>query len=252
MKKLCVLLLAILLITLSVLPAVAAKSTVVLDRADLLNEGEERRIPHVSGACNCIFGNITPYLVTGTESYAPDDSTVRNLCGLGKESDAIVLYVRLYNGTYYYDMYTFGRAYNAFSDAEVDAVLDDPNVYNNLKAGKIEEGFEAFYKACHPLVGDFTTEERKAQEAREARAPWYALLVGVIAGGVVSTITVVCVFFSYRKKRHGVSYPLDRYAQLQLTNCQDIFVGSFVTRTRVQSPNSNGGSSGGGGHRGGR
>jgi hypothetical protein len=46
---------------------------------------------------------------------------------------------------------------------------------------------------------------------------------------------------------------LDRYARLQLTAREDRFVGSFVTRTRIQKNNGSRGSrGGGGGRRGGR
>ena len=59
------------------------------------------------------------------------------------------------------------------------------------------------------------------------------------------------LFLSYRKKRHGESYPLSRYANLQLTESVDHFVGSFVTRVRIQSNSGSSGGGGGGGFSGG-
>lgn len=255
MKKLVVFLLLLLLMITLALPASAAKATVVIDNAELIVVGDEQYIARISGSCNCSFGEIEPFVVTGTESYAPDNATVRSICGLNKDSDAIVLYIRLLNGTYYYDMYTFGRAYDAFSDSEVDAVLDDPDVYNNLKAGKIERGYRAFYEACHPIVNRYYSDYLDGQAARAKRAPFVALAIGAGSGVVVAGITVLCVFLAYRKKQHGESYPLDRYAKLDLTQANDIFVGSHITRVRVNTNSSSGGRSGGGGgggHRGGR
>ena len=254
MRKLCFLLLLLLLVSVLTLTASASSATTVIDNAGLATDTEFLR--NVS-ACNCTFANFSPYLVTGTEASAPDNSTVRRICGLDEDSDAIVLYIRFYKGTYYYDMYTFGKAYDAFTDREIDTVLDDPDVYTNLKAGRIEEGYQAFYHACHPIVADYYGEYLKQIEAereRQQRAPLTAVLVGLISGVVVAGITVLCVFLYYRKKRHGESYPLDRYARLNLTQANDIFIGSHVTRVRVHSSSSGGrsGGGGGGGHRGGR
>ena len=80
-----------------------------------------------------------------------------------------------------------------------------------------------------------------------------AVILGVVLGALAGGGAVLGVFLYYRKKQHGDSYPLDRYAKLHLTDAQDRFVGSYITRTRVQS-NSGGGGGGGsrGGHRGGR
>ena len=62
----------------------------------------------------------------------------------------------------------------------------------------------------------------------------FCVLSGVLAGG----FTALGVALSYRRKKRGSSYPLDRYAKLNLTLREDRFVGSFVTRTRIQSNNS--------------
>ena len=79
-----------------------------------------------------------------------------------------------------------------------------------------------------------------------------AATIGVVVGLLAGGGAVLGVFLYYRKKQHGESYPLDRYAKLQLTEAEDRFVGSFVTRTRVQSSSSGGGGGSHGGHRGGR
>ena len=83
------------------------------------------------------------------------------------------------------------------------------------------------------------------------------ILIAVVAGLLAAGGSVLGVVLFYLKKQHGVSYPLDRYAKLHLTHREDRFVGSHVTRVRVQSSNGSGGSRGGGsrgggGRRGGR
>ena len=66
----------------------------------------------------------------------------------------------------------------------------------------------------------------------------HVVLAGLIGGALIGGITVLCVFLFYRKKRHGASYPLDRYASMDLTDSEDRFVGSYDTRVRIQN-NSN-------------
>ena len=255
MRKLTISLLALLLLAALTLPSFASFSTMVIDHGGMLSSEERARLEN--DACNCRFGDLHPYLITyGNVGQAPDADTILRRLGLDWDSDAIVLCVREYQGTYYYDMYTFGRAMDMFSAADIDTVLDAPDVFVNLKAGRVYDGYRAFYSECHRIVSNYTTREYEAAQAREKRAPFMALLFGAISGLVVAGVTVLCVFLSYRKKRHGESYPLDRYARLHLTDKHDIFVGSYVTRVRVQSSSSGGGRSGGGGggggHRGGR
>ena len=247
MRKLSFLLLLFLLFSALTLTA-SAHTTTVLDDGDLIDDDQERIL---ESGCNCAYFNVNYYYVTrANASTYPSNNDMRRICGIAENEAAIVLLIRTYQSTYYYDMYTFGEAHSIFSDADVDEVLDAPDVYNNLKSGEIYAGMRAFTSHCHRIVG----EHEQALEERQKRAPLTALLVGVILGVLAGGITVLCVFLYYRKKRHGESYPLDRYARLNLTQANDIFIGSHVTRVRVQSSSSGGGRSGGGGggHRGGR
>lgn len=192
------------------------------------------------------FGVLTA--VALYRDHYPSDSSVKSRFDIGEES-AVILVLRLFEGTYYYDIYLYGDADKIFSDADVDAVLDGTGVYSNLKSGRFEAGVRSFFS----LSADVLQKHYEKLAAREARAPLVAVIVGVIAAAVVGGSSVLGVFLYYRKKRHGESYPLDRYARLQLTAREDRFVGSFVTRTRIQRNNgSRGGSRGGGGRRGGR
>lgn len=181
----------------------------------------------------------------------PSDSRVASRFGLSEHESAVILVLRLYEGTYYYDIYLYGDADDIFRDSDVDRVLDDTSVYQNLKGARFEAGMRSFFS----LSADVLQDHYEKLAAREARAPLVAVIVGLIAAAVVGSGSVLGVFLYYRKKRHGETYPLDRYARLQLTAREDRFVGSFVTRTRIQRNNgsrSGGSRSGGGGRRGGR
>ena len=180
------------------------------------------------------------------DDFYGDDycAQVRNLRG----EDAVLLVVtyEMFNGNYYYNMYTYGEANYAISQKEVDYILDSRGVYNNIKSGYVAEGAEAFFegsaRACVGRVG----------------VSW-GVIIGVSALIAVVIALIVCggVAAAYKRKRASVDYPLDRYAKLELTQRSDAFVREYVTRT--YSPRSGGGGSsgggrhgGGGGHRGGR
>lgn len=59
------------------------------------------------------------------------------------------------------------------------------------------------------------------------------LIYGIIAGVIAVGITVSVVVYNYKKKLQSEKYPLNKYANLDLTDRQDIFTGSFVTSRRI-------------------
>ena len=82
-------------------------------------------------------------------------------------------------------------------------------------------------------------------------------IVAAIIALAIGIGSCVAVYMAYKKKNASVDYPLERFAQLKLTEDRDEFAGTFVTRRVIQSGSGGGyggGSAhgGGGGHRGGR
>ncbi len=241
MRKLTFLALFVLLLATFAVP-LYAHSAVVYDDAGFLTDAE---ITELSAVCDCAKGGVQFYVVTSSSQLS--SHAVERRCGIDANKDAVVLVIDKTNGIHYYEMFTYNRADGMLSDSEVDEILDDPSVYTNIKTGKLAAGAKAFLSLCHTRVGAALEEER----AREAREPMMivvtAIVVAVLAGGG----SVLGVFLYYRRKLHGEIYPLDRYARLHLTECQDRFVGSYVTRVRVQSSSSGGGGGGRGGASGG-
>jgi uncharacterized membrane protein YgcG len=243
MKK-TIVLFPIRLLLLSLFPPTAAQAKVVLpynvtvyDSAGFFTAEEEIRLESMRGEDT---HGVSFYLVTATVQMSA--SRVHSVCAIGEKS-AVVLVIDSTGTTYYYEMFTFNGADDLFSDRDVDDILDADSVYRNIKRGDLYEGCESFFGLCQQVIAK--------EIARQNAFPWPALIAGVIGGVLIGGITVLCVFLFYRKKRHGVSYPLDRYATLNLTEHRDLFVGSYVTRVRVQSNSSGGSSSGGGGFSGG-
>ena len=244
-----------LLLTFTVLAA--DKRIEIRDDENLLTAAEEADLASLPLADT---GEVTFYLYTLNTAAANDyplDNRVFEDCGIESGEAAVVLVIRTVRARtgdyavskFYYDFYTYNEAQSIFSDGDVDRILDDSAVYDNIKAGNCYAGAKAFFSLCAARISSHYEE----LTARRDRAPLTAAITGLIVGAIAAGCSVLGVFLYYRRKKHGESYPLEHYATLKLTAREDRFVGSYVTRVRVQS--NNGGSGGGGrsgGHRGGR
>lgn len=251
MRKTVFFCLSCLLLVCLLLPVGAAQFEPIDDRAGLFSDAAQFRAENADSADS--YG-VRYFLLTDTAKEAPSDREILTRCGIDRKDDAAVLLVRYTGGTYYYDMYTWGLVNDALSDTDVDRILDDTGVYNNLKSGNIPAGATRWRALCSTYVADYAAEQAEWEAGRVPRGIAIMAVSFLVAGG----IAVLCVALSYRKKVHGEIYPLERYAKLDLQLKSDRFVGSYITRVRVQSNNtsgggrSGGGGGGGGGHRGGR
>ncbi len=231
------------------LPLSAAESERVYDPSEMLNATESAQMAALLDRLSDEHG-VELYLATYLADGPYDDFYGDDYCHRVKDiegTDAVLLvvtYERL-NGTYYYDMYTYGEANYAISQKEVNYILDDYDVYDNLKGGNVYEGCAAFF-----------TLSAQAYTGRVGMA-WGVIifLAAAISIGIAFAIRGAVVA-AYRKKKATVDYPLDRYVKLELTHESDSFVREYTTRTySPRSSGSSGGGSrhgGGGGHRGGR
>jgi uncharacterized membrane protein YgcG len=238
------------------LPLSAAETDRVYDPADMLNDTETAKLTALLDQLSRENG-VELYLATYHaksygDKYIGDDycDTVRDLNG----KDAVLLVVTydpldpFESYDYFYNLYTYGKADYAISpkisQKEVNYILDDSDVYANLKNGYIYDGCEAFF-----------TLSVQAYTGRVGMA-WSVIifLSAAISVGIAFAVrgAVIAV---YRKKKATVDYPLDRYAKLELTHESDSYVTEHTTRTYSPRSSGSGGGSrhgGGGGHRGGR
>ena len=152
-----------------------------------------------------------------------------------------------YSDEYYYYLDTYGDAHYSIKDKEVDRILDNNEVYDNIKSGNLREGIIAF-----------ATLAKKAS-AEDLRPDFVkVLIISLVIAVIVAFIVCLSIYLAYKKKLHAESYPLNRFASLDLKIERDSFVTKFITRVRINTSNdgssrSGGGrSGGGGGRRGGR
>lgn len=165
--------------------------------------------------------------------------------GLSIDDDLVLMIVTVRWDEINYNLYTFGDAAFKINEKEVNYILDDGNVYNNIKCGEIADGLCAYASL--------------ASEAYCGRlgVSWVLILIGsLIIGAIAGWICVKSIAEGYKRKNPSQSYPLDRFAKLELTKERDREIGKFVTTTIISSGGrggySGGRSGGGAGHRGGR
>ncbi len=237
---------------LCLLPVGAAADDIlcVIDKGELLTIADEAALIAKLDGLSAEYG-VDFYFCTYTADGYYDDYVGDDFCREVKDlrgEDAVLLIVTYdeSDGRYYYDMYTYGRADAAIKNNEVNYILDDPNVYDNIKRGRLLEGVGAFFA----LSGT-------AYEGRLGVS--FAVIIPICAAISLLIAFFVCrgVVAGYKRKKPSVDYPLDRFAKLKLTQESDRFETSAITRTYVPRNRSGGGGGGsshggGGGHRGGR
>ena len=131
------------------LPLSAAESERVYDPSEMLNAAETAKLEALLDQLSAEHG-VEMYLATYLADGPHDDFYGDDYCRRVKDikgTDAVLLVVTYehLNDTYYYNMYTYGEANYAINDKEVNYILDDSDVYGNLKNGYICEGCEAFF-----------------------------------------------------------------------------------------------------------
>lgn len=189
--------------------------------------------------------NLKYIVGTANKDYYDKDVLADKFCdthNISQNENVILLIINIYDPSeIHYDMFTFGNAWNYISDAEADRIIYHKDVYNNIKSGKILDGTLAFLKYSE-----------KAYNGHLAMPLRNIIIISIICGLIVSIIVCALVIIKYKTKLKSASYPIEKYAKLKLKEKQDIFLGSSISKTRVQSSSSSrGGGGGGGGHRGG-
>ena len=157
--------------------------------------------------------------------------------GLDGDDDLILMVVEVTHYEVNYYMYTYGDAERKINQKELNYILDANDVYINLKNGDMVEGL------C-------TYAELSAQAYNGRLGVSWALIliIALIVGAVAGFISVGSIAAGYKKKNPSQSYPLDRFAKLELTKERDREIGKFVTTTII-STGGHGGRGGGGGGR---
>ncbi|MBQ8440665.1 MAG: TPM domain-containing protein [Clostridia bacterium] len=254
MKK-SILMLAVLLLLPAVLltiPAAAEDQRVIFDNGGFLNTDTEEELTALAlekaEETGCDFYIVTHEMRHEDDEYWGEDFLEDE--GLSENADIIILIITLDDGTYYYDLYLYGDAWDKVPKRERNYLLDHDEVYDNLKGGRLKAGIIAFLNVGAELYEG----ENAGYEAYEKSFRVKLLIFSLIIAAVLAFVACFGVYKSYTAKKKSVDYPLEHFAKMDLKDKEDIFAGSFVTRRVIQtnSGGGGGGRGGGGGHGGGR
>ena len=242
------------LVLLSVVPASAQTYpdylVSVTDKDDLLSAADEQRVnkapleaTEAAGIPVCAYVFASEIGFDGHVEYFGEDFLAEH--GLDEHDELILLVVAVTYFEVYYDLYLYGDAWNKINQKERDYILDDSRVYNNLKDGDFADGLCAYASVSAQAY------------AGRLGVSWKVILAGaLIVGAIVGFISVKSIAASYKRQNPSQSYPLDRFAKLELTKERDRELGRFVTTTIISTGgrggHGGGGRGGGGGHAGGR
>ena len=178
-----------------------------------------------------LFGQVPMYVVIVEGEDNPD---YMQRFGLSRDDDFVLLMVHTDGTGWYYDMHIYGKYYQRISDAEMNSVLDHPDVYNNIKNGYLYSGISAWLTETAKVAGVNV---------------WRRLGISAAIGAGVALVACIGIVISYAIKQKSTQYPLNRFAKMQQGPASDRFITKTVTSRTVSNSNSGGKSGGGGGGR---
>ena len=232
-----------LLLSTIVLPlfAVETEYEYVKDREALLTDAERRS---VNAAAEQAFNETGAriYIITVHQDYYDGEIFCREY-GLSESDPIIILIVNTIETPVALDLITFGDSYSKISDKEAKRIYRRDEIRGNMNQAKYYEGALGFVKCA-----------RKAYSGHLAASTGKIITISLLLGASVAFITCFCVCAHYKKKQKSANYPLEHYTNMELTVREDVFLGSHVSRTLIDTGSSGSGSSSSGGssHSGGR
>ncbi len=172
---------------------------------------------------------VSPNIPNGVE-------VVRDF-GLDPASDDIaLLIIEIGEQPYlvnYYELFTWGIADTVITDSSANEILDHADIYDGIK---FDRDYTKAITAYASLV------EKSIKSFRTTLVVCLIILSLAVGGGAVGFVV-----YRYKKKLKSPIYPTSDYADLNLQESTDVFLGSSVTRTKISSSSSSGGGRSGGG-----
>ena len=221
MKKLLSLLIAVLILSCMIISVWAAQPNVV-DNSDLLTAEEEADLQEAINSFVDTYGLDLVILTCDslggkTATAYADDFYDYNGYGIGDDHSGILLLVSME----YRDwaVSTCGEAINQVSDSDIDSAMEEVLPY--LSYGDYAGAFVTFVEEMDAAV--LTTGENFVSSFL------MALVVGVIVGGI-AILVMRSGMNTARAQSGAASYSGNG---LDLTNRQDIYLYSHVSRTAI-------------------
>ncbi len=221
------------LLTLFTLTPSADTSRVYISGESLVTSDELLKIEAALGEAEEATGvKFRAYIASN--SYYTSESLILSRLSVSNTDDLAVFLVEKSGGVYYYELFLYGKASNLLDYDDSDSILDNHTIYSSIKSGDVEGGILKFAA----LTSEMLVENRSSLKVK-------IIITSIAIALVAGAIAVAIVVYKYKRKLKSPIYPLSKYAGLSLDYNSDQFIGSTVTRTRVNSSSGGGGRSGG-------
>lgn len=63
----------------------------------------------------------------------------------------------------------------------------------------------------------------------------YWIIISCAGGAIAAIITAIVILYSYSRSTRSVLYPLEKYASMDLTDVDDIFISRTVSKIKLSS-----------------
>jgi hypothetical protein len=186
------------------------------DSYDCLTESDEVRINEVikkaENKVNALF--LVEIYNCGIASIPKEGESIVRSFGLRTENNIVVLeiyYMRNITAelfgeepyTHHYKMYTYGYPHKQITDEEVNAILDNENVYNNIKSGNYADGIVAFIEETVKAMPEKRVEDAfktNEDDTTDIFTPILLCVSGVLFYGGIFASSII-------RKRRGLNNP---------------------------------------------
>ncbi len=250
MRKVILLLALAVLLTFSVF---ADDHVYVYDGADLFDDADETEITlaaeKVYTESGLLTVVVTDYGIYGMLSSLPEYS--------GGAEDMLLLAIDM--DAREFDLYqhnaTYGESAFRISYSESESILD--SILPSMADGDYAEAAMLYIELASTYFSNSDNFSSTDVGDGYEYTDYYEdlgigayIVTGLLVGSIIGGITVLVVYLVYKRKVHGDTYPLGRFADFKLTENKDTFITKNVIVTRIPDPpSSSGGRSGGGGSR---
>lgn len=235
MKKIFVLLCVLAVCFAVVIPAAAADQPRLVDNADLLADSEETalltKLDEISERqqFDVVVVTVTDLDGENITDYA-DDFYDYNGYGFGEEYDGVLLLVSVGDRECW--MSTCGYGITAFSDSDIDYILDE--FAEEYQSGNYAEAFNVFAEYCD----EYVTIARDSEKFDPLFTGVIAIVVGFLIA-FIATSVMKGQLKTVRSKSEASEYT--KRGSLQVTESRDFFL--YRTVSRRAKPKENSGSS---------
>lgn len=179
-------------------------SSRISDKYDHLSASDESRIYTAINEAEQSTSAIFLVAVYDRDKGIPSGKEILSSFGLNYKYDSVVLLVIKYDvsmdsigenrvelNNHKYEMFTYGMPHKAISNREVNAILDDEDVYNNIKGGNFADGAIAFIRGSADAIN---SEESGSGD------DW---IIYVILGGFAAMGIIIAVAAKFAPKTIG-------------------------------------------------